>query len=505
MQIGLKRFLNLTVLLASAVALVVGCSAKVDVRPATRTATVTWSANTEIDLAAYKVYFGTASGTFGLPISAGNTTSYQVTGLTIGQTYKFAVTAVDTSNNESNFPNEVITVIANIAQGGSLGQATTYYVDKIGGLDTNSCAQAMNPASPKQTIRSGISCLSAGNILIVKAGTYDEIFDDPFSNTGENWTDKITVKAESPRSVVIKPISGDHVMSFDSASQKYVEFDGIEIDASNALACGVCIRANAHHIRFKNSAILNAANQGVLISTEAGASPDFNEFINVEVANTAWNRPCFGKDGQTAENGFCHGFYISSNNNLLDGVNSHHNNGYGLQFFPRGNRGNTIRNSLSHDNLGVGIGSFGDGNRVINNVIYNNGGGGLFIQETNNLVYNNTVYNNPFRFDGLIISGIGHSVKNNLFFQNNVVGMSLEATNLIGTDPQFTGAAIGDFRLLSTSPAIDKGISLPGVATAIDGIRRPQDAAPDIGAYEFFGIAPGDIVAPVPPADLTVF
>jgi hypothetical protein len=503
MQIGFKLFLKLVVLLVSAGALVAGCSTKEDVPSGTATATLTWSANTEIDLAAYKIYFGTASGTFGLPISAGNTTSYQVTGLTIGQTYKFVVTAVDTSNNESNFPNEVITVIANIAPGGSLGQATTYHVDKNVGSDTNSCTQAMNPAGPKQTIKSGISCLSAGDTLIVKAGTYDEIFNNPFSNTGDGWTNKITVKAESPRSVIIKPVSGDYAMLFESASQKYIELDGIEIDASNTLACGVCIRANAHHIRFKNSAILNAANQGVLIVTEAGASPGFNEFINVEVANTAWNRPCFGKDGLTAENGFCHGFYISSNNNFLDGVNVHHSNGYGPQFYPRGNRGNTIRNSLSHDNLGVGIGSFGDGNRVINNVTYNNGGGGLFIEETSNLVYNNTVYNNPLGYGGMTINGTGHRVKNNLFFQNKVAGMPLDATNLVDTDPQFTDPVNGNFRLKATSPAINAGISLPGVATAIDGIRRPQGIASDIGSYEFSN-ATGDIVAPVPPADVTV-
>ncbi|NWF74648.1 MAG: right-handed parallel beta-helix repeat-containing protein [Nitrospirae bacterium] len=511
MKVTLKRFLQLAALLASTGALMVGCDAKKDTpsgtaTAATRTATLTWSANDEPDVARYKVYFGTASGTFGPPIDVGKTTSYQVTGLTIGQTYKFAVTAVDTSNNESNFPNEVITVITNIAQSGLPGQATTYYVDKNVADDTNTCAQAIDPLSPKQTIRSGISCLSAGDTLIVKAGTYDESFDDPFSNTGSSWANKITVKAEVPRSVIIKAIGGDYVMTFQEASQRYIEFNGVEIDASNALACGVCISGEAHHIRFKNSAILNAANQGVSILSGAGASPDYNEFINVEVANSALNRPCLGRDGMKPEDGYCHGFYISSNYNLLDGVNLHHNNGYGLQFFPRGNRGNTIRNSLSHDNLSVGIGSFGDDNRIVNNVVYNNNGGGLLIEETNNLVFNNTVYENPQGISGLTVKGTGHSVKNNLFSLNDVFGIPRDPTNLVGTDPLFfANAAGGNFRLKdNTSPAFDAGISLPGVATDFDSIRRPQGTAPDIGAYEFSGNAPGDIVAPVPPADLTV-
>ncbi len=75
--------------------------------PTLGTATLTWNANTEPDLAGYQVYVGTASGVYGVPISVGNVTTYQVTNLTVGQTYYFAIKAVDTSNNESGYSNEV--------------------------------------------------------------------------------------------------------------------------------------------------------------------------------------------------------------------------------------------------------------------------------------------------------------------------------------------------------------------------------------------------------------
>jgi hypothetical protein len=65
-----------------------------------------WDANTESDLGGYKVYYGTASRTYGTPIDVGNVTSHKAEGLTIGQTYYFAVTAYDTSNNESDYSNE---------------------------------------------------------------------------------------------------------------------------------------------------------------------------------------------------------------------------------------------------------------------------------------------------------------------------------------------------------------------------------------------------------------
>jgi hypothetical protein len=507
-QIGLQRFLVLTAMFAIAGASAMGCSGKNNAPSATGaastgSATLTWSPNIESDLAGYNVYVGHASGSFGLPISVGNTTAFQVTGLTVGQTYKFAVTAVDASRNESSFSNEAIKVIVAIPQNGTISQSATYYVDQAVGSDANSCQQAMSPVSPKQTITSGILCLSASDALVVKAGTYDESFDDPFPHSGNSWADKIMLKADPPGSVIIKPSTGEFVMAFESSSQKYIEFDGIIIDASNAVACGVCIHANAHHIRFKNSAIVNAAQQGVTMFAKAGASPDFNEFINVEVANAARNRPCFGKDGLTAEDGFCHGFYIGSNYNLLDGVNLHHNNGYGLQFYPQGNRNNTIRNSRSHDNRGVGIASLGDGNTIMNNVIYNNGGGGLLIIGANNRIFNNTVYNNPLNYDGLALSGTGHSVKNNVFFLNFAPGVLLDATNLVGVDPQFVDAATENFRLQATSPAIDAGVALQGVTTAIDGVSRPQGIATDIGAYEF-SVATDDVVSPVAPADVAV-
>jgi hypothetical protein len=69
--------------------------------------TLAWDANTDANLAGYKVYFGIASRQYGTPIDAGLQTSYTVTGLAAG-TYYFAVTAYSTSGQESGFSNEVV-------------------------------------------------------------------------------------------------------------------------------------------------------------------------------------------------------------------------------------------------------------------------------------------------------------------------------------------------------------------------------------------------------------
>jgi hypothetical protein len=77
--------------------------------PASSSATLTWGANKENDLAGYKVYRATASGAYGAPIATlpGSVTTYQATGLEFGKTYFFVVTAYDIAGNESGYSNEV--------------------------------------------------------------------------------------------------------------------------------------------------------------------------------------------------------------------------------------------------------------------------------------------------------------------------------------------------------------------------------------------------------------
>jgi len=60
-----------------------------------------WNANNEEDILGYKVYYGTSSGNYGEPDDVGNVTEYELSGLTEGVTYYVAITAYDTSYNES--------------------------------------------------------------------------------------------------------------------------------------------------------------------------------------------------------------------------------------------------------------------------------------------------------------------------------------------------------------------------------------------------------------------
>ncbi|MCW5797929.1 MAG: fibronectin type III domain-containing protein [Nitrospira sp.] len=71
--------------------------------PKTASATVSWNANTEADLAGYRIYVGTRSGSYGFvgPFEVTKSTSFTVPNLPLGATYFFAVSAFDKSGNES--------------------------------------------------------------------------------------------------------------------------------------------------------------------------------------------------------------------------------------------------------------------------------------------------------------------------------------------------------------------------------------------------------------------
>ena len=77
--------------------------------PTNSSATLTWTPNTDADLAGYKIYRATVSGAYGAALATvpAGTVTYQATGLAANTTYFFVITAYDSAGNESSFSNEV--------------------------------------------------------------------------------------------------------------------------------------------------------------------------------------------------------------------------------------------------------------------------------------------------------------------------------------------------------------------------------------------------------------
>lgn len=77
--------------------------------------TLSWDANTELDLNGYKIYYGSNSRNYEQILNVGRVTSFEFAHGTFikGRQYFAAVTAYDNSNNESGFSSEVsFTILA---------------------------------------------------------------------------------------------------------------------------------------------------------------------------------------------------------------------------------------------------------------------------------------------------------------------------------------------------------------------------------------------------------
>jgi hypothetical protein len=57
------------------------------------------------------------------------------------------------------------------------------------------------------------------------------------------------------------------------------------------------------------------------------------------------------------------------------------------------------------------------------------------------------------------------------------------STNEVSGDPEFVNPGEGDYHIGPNSAAFDAGVDV-GVTTDIEGDRRPENMAPDVGADE---------------------
>ncbi len=174
---------------------------------------------------------------------------------------------------------------------------------------------------------------------------------------------------------------------------------------------------------------------------------------------------------------------------------------------------------LRNDSHGIGVVSEGSGNLenvyVYNNLVAGQGREGMIVYDwelpdrpnppnplpvaRNIHFFNNTVYDNgklDQTFGGIAFDhgfATNVTVRNNISFNHSqnirmrlVPPGTVINTNLT-TDPKFVNAAAFDFRLQSTSPAIDAGASDLPIPLTNDfaGSSRPVNNRYDIGAYEY--------------------
>lgn len=114
----MKKFFGIMLALSIVLALVSSASAA--------NVTLAWDPTMDPAVTGYKLYMGTASRIYGTPVDVGKVTQYVLTNVPEGVTVYFAVTAYDSSRNESAFSAELkcFTIVALTPTGGTITPST---------------------------------------------------------------------------------------------------------------------------------------------------------------------------------------------------------------------------------------------------------------------------------------------------------------------------------------------------------------------------------------------
>lgn len=200
-------------------------------------------------------------------------------------------------------------------------------------------------------------------------------------------------------------------------------------------------------------------------------------------------RSIISPSGETAE--FAVHFWNGSADNLVERnviVNCDRGIGFGMQSNP--NSGGIIRNNMIFH---AGVGSFADTSIAL-------------AESPNTQVYNNTIFMEgafpwaiEYRFSSTQNVLIANNLTNKAISARDGAGGTLSANVVTAQRNWFVNPAAGDLHLTSAvSAVVDKGQSVSGLTTDIDGQSRPQGGGIDIGADEFGAVSK----IPMPPADV---
>jgi len=403
--------------------------------------------------------------------------------------------------------------------------ATTYYVNKSGS-DANSCAtaQSSTPANGKLTIAGGIGCLSGGDTLLIRSGTYAETIQYPTVNIPSGTVSQPTTIQTYPGDSITLNGSGEYILWIRSRSD--IIIDGLDrsltLSGVNTTR-GVVRIEDAPRVTIQNAKLKDTTSPTAITGTcftmasQSQSASTGVKLINNEVGNC----------GTAIGTG--HGVYLSfcascliERNYIHDAAN------FGVHNFSSYfiNNNNIIRYNYIYNNkstgmlLGAGSGTIADHNIISNNATVSTGGG-IRIQytsPTNMQVYNNTIYNNTGPCIYVGAGSVDTKLKNNYCLSNTSNIISDSGTNTTGacgdngnlcntTTANLVDPANAEFTPSAGSPVIDAGtdVSLPydGTAPNIGALSSPRLSACEVGSVDatsLIGTWTNNVGAPILPA-----
>jgi hypothetical protein len=337
------------------------------------------------------------------------------------------------------------------------------------GSDSNPGTQL----KPLKTIARADALASAGTVVHVASGTYKVAAP----STGSAGIKTIKSGTSSAHITYVSDVKGGAKLVVSGtgilwdSKGNYVDILGFDLSGSGRigiLAEGGNMKLNYNYIHdFTVSGGCNGGGGGAIVST--GSVGNIVMDSNV-VKNIGY---------QWVASGSCNtvqGLYISNannrvTNNVVSGIAA-----VAIQQWHGATASTIINNTVFHNKMGILIGQ-GDA-------------GATSTGSSNNYVANNIAYDN--KTNGIIESGkvgTGNRYVNNLVASSGTAWkVKGSVTGSISSNPLFVNYqpnGSGNYRLSSSSPAIDRGNATNAPKVDIAGVARPRGAAFDIGAYEY--------------------
>ena len=369
------------------------------------------------------------------------------------------------------------------AAGASTGNI--YYVSPTGS-DSNSCTQASPCATPDYAVNKA----SAGDTVLVAAGTYD------YGSGAANFTKSgaagnyITVSCATRGACKIQSSTTGNT-TVVALQGDYMNFDGFEVTDTSSAGNNLGLYVTSSFVNITRNTIHH-------IETDCGSSGGGGIQLTGNTHNITMDSNLIydisWPDGGSPK--------CPSSTVQTDGILPE-TNGAGIVI---------TNNIIYHVSGGWGIGAGGyqggPNNPIIisNNTVFSNSNGGILIDYTGDYstITNNIVLNNGVvRAQCGINTSIDSPPDSHILEANNDVygnaggdycstGTPIRQNN-ISVDPalgttfaNWKADGSGDYHQKAGSPTINNGTSSTGAPTVdFDGNPRPQGAAYDIGAYEY--------------------
>jgi hypothetical protein len=400
----------------------------------------------------------------------------------------------------------------------TFGCQNCYFVDSIGGSDTNSGASDTKPW--RTLARVNATAFAPGNVVHFKRGSsWTGLLD--IENSGVEGR-PITFKAygTGARPIFRNPGAANNLTRAVIIDASWIIVEGLLV--RDTFDAGMKILPGANHNIVRDTEITNTG-LGIQINGQYNLFTGNHVHDLHMVVNTPGGSDDYGAAGVALING---SFNEISSNRIVNCIAPSYDfvsDGGAVEWYGNSNN-NYVHHNWASGNDGfmeVGGGSARD-NIVAYNVAYNNSRFSLLhltgtfqsIVENFRIENNTIVENGSNSLNWAILDFDGNPAQNTLIARNNILymnrhgiaansssfthdhniyyltggaqlGLSLGPAEMIA-DPMFLNLAVQDFHLRSSSPSINSGVNL-GYIRDFDQHPVPVSSIPDIGAFEFQG------------------